>query len=69
MSWFEVSRTKEDEGGKEAREGGKGAEERAKGAAKAVMFTTGASLAREGSVDVLAITMSRSYWRRGPIRR
>ena len=75
MSWFEVSWTKEEEGGKEAGEGGKEAGEGgnetvggAKEAARTVMCTSGASLAREGSVDMLSIMMFGSYWRRWQLR-
>ena len=76
MLWFEVSRTKEEEGGKEAGDGGKEAGEGGKEAvggakeeARTVMCTSGASLAREGSVDMLSIRMIGSYWRRWQIRR
>ena len=61
LSWFDVSRTKEDEGGKGAWKGAKEAWEGAKEAAISGMCTSGASLAGEGCVRTLVITMSGSY--------
>ena len=61
LSWLEVSRTKEDEGGKEAEEGAKEAWEGAKEAAISVICTSGASLAGEGRVSTPSIRTSGSY--------